>query len=458
MGPRVQFCRRNDGGRLAFTVNGEGPLMVFPAWWVSHLERDWDEPRFRAFFSELGEHFTVVRYDRSGVGLSDRERSDFTLEREVADLEALLDHLGYDRVTLVGTSCGGPVAVACAARRPKQIEKLILYGSYASGDCIWDPELKDAMLGLVRAHWGIGAKAITDIFAPDLTLEESRRLARMQRDAASPEVAAELLDLTYRMDVRHWLSGLELPTLVIHRRDETAIATECSRDLAAEIRGATLVLLEGQAHAPWFGDSAPVIDAIVEFMGDDGRPASPARTRRSGNVWRRDGDVWTIRFAEQEIHLKHQKGLADLAALLAHPGHELHALELVRGPGSACRRTSAQPVLDERARAEYRERLGTLEAELAEAEANRDLGRTRKLRAERDAVLAELAHATGLDGRTRPLKDPAERARKAVAARIRHSIAKVEQAHPQLGAHLRDSVGTGVFCEYSPRSDTLWST
>jgi hypothetical protein len=75
---------------------------------------------------------------------------------------------------------------------------------------------------------------------------------------------------------------------------------------------------------------------------------------------------------------------------------------------------------------------------------------------ERDALVAELAAATGLGGRSRRLGDQSERARKTVTARIRDVIDRIERVHPPLGAHLRASVTTGTFCSYSPPAPTAW--
>jgi len=87
--PVIRFCRLADGARVAYSTHGSGPLLVCPAWWVSHLERDWRQPDFRDFFSTLAQHRTVVRYDRPGVGLSNRDRHDFTQETEVEVLDAI---------------------------------------------------------------------------------------------------------------------------------------------------------------------------------------------------------------------------------------------------------------------------------------------------------------------------------------------------------------------------------
>ena len=75
---------------------------------------------------------------------------------------------------------------------------------------------------------------------------------------------------------------------------------------------------------------------------------------------------------------------------------------------------------------------------------------------EREALLAELSATTGLGGRPRTAGSPAERMRKAVTYRIRHAIARVADAHPELGRHLRASVRTGTWCSYTPEHRVDW--
>jgi hypothetical protein len=116
----------------------------------------------------------------------------------------------------------------------------------------------------------------------------------------------------------------------------------------------------------------------------------------------------------------------------------------------------ADPVLDERARAAYRARLAELDGELAEADAQQDVARSARLAAERDALIAELARATGLGGRRRRLGDTAERARSTVTARIRDAIGRISGTHPELGRHLSASVLTGTRCCYRPARTVRW--
>jgi hypothetical protein len=185
-------------------------------------------------------------------------------------------------------------------------------------------------------------------------------------------------------------------------------------------------------------------------------------TGTGGNVFRRDGDVWTLAFGGRTTALKDAKGLRDLAVLLAAPGREVAAADLAAGAdgsqaAAAISALGADPVLDDRARAAYRTRLAGLDDELATADAHHDLERSARLAAERDALIDELARATGLGGRRRRLGDAAERARTTVTARIRDAIRRIEQAHPELGAHLRASIVTGAHCAYRPAETMRWA-
>src|SRR5262249_27915319 len=127
------------------------------------------------------------------------------------------------------------------------------------------------------------------------------------------------------------------------------------------------------------------------------------------------------------------------------------------GTGAA---ESTGPLLDLRAKADYRRRLGELRAELEEAERWSDLGRAEHLRAEIDLVASQLVGAVGLHGRDREAVSNTERARVAVTRRIRAAVGKIGRAHPALGYHLDSSVHTGRFCSYrpDPSHPTSWTT
>jgi hypothetical protein len=198
---------------------------------------------------------------------------------------------------------------------------------------------------------------------------------------------------------------------------------------------------------------ALVVPKLQEVMSDAESP-SPEPAGSGPSVLRRDGDVWLISYEGRSCRLRDAKGLHYLAVLLAQPSREVHVFDLV-GTGVSATRTSE--ALDARAKSDYRRRLAELEAENAEATEWGDSERADRARLEAEAISAQLAAAYGLGGRPRSGAGPTERARKAVANRIRDSLARIDDAHPSLGRHLRNSVHTGTFCSYQPERPTLWN-
>jgi len=264
----IRFCITTDGLRLAYSVAGQGPAFIVPPPWISHQELARQDLKTRHFFERVARNHTLVGYDRPGTGLSDRSRTDFSLDLEVLDLETVIDHLKLKRLALMGYSFGGPIAIAYAARHPRRVSHLILYGTYARGAAITTEEIKASLISLVRAHWGIGSKALADIFEPGADATSIEMWARYQRACASPEIAARILDLVYKADVAHLLPDIKVPTLVLHRHQDRAMPFRLGRELASLIPNAHFVPLEGRDHQPMLGDSDSVSRAIAEFLGD----------------------------------------------------------------------------------------------------------------------------------------------------------------------------------------------
>ena len=271
--PQVRFCAVAPGVRVAYAATGHGPALLVPAAWISHLELLWQDPAARAFFAPLVAHHRLVQYDKPGCGLSDPAPGGQSLEADLEVLLAVADHLGLERFDLLGISMAAPVAIACAARHPERVGRLVLYGGYADGHQIADADVRDAMVALVRAHWGLGSEVLSDVFLPDGSAEAKAHFARLQRAAAPVELACALLAHCYDTDVADLLEHVAAPTLVLHRRGDRAIPYRLGRDLAARIPGARFTSLTGRSHFPHAGDSAAVVRAISEFLGDGAAPA-----------------------------------------------------------------------------------------------------------------------------------------------------------------------------------------
>jgi hypothetical protein len=180
---------------------------------------------------------------------------------------------------------------------------------------------------------------------------------------------------------------------------------------------------------------------------------SPAgRAARAGELLRA-GDAWTVRFAGRSAQVRHLKGLEDLAALLERPGEELHCLQLMGGGEVA---GDAGPILDDAARRTYQARIRDLQREVDESEAACDPGRRERAESELDALVEQLSQGFGLGGRARRAGASAERARSAVAWRLRAALKRIEAVHPELGRHLAHAVRTGTWCSYRPEHPVAW--
>ena len=117
---------------LAYQVFGDGPVeLVFVGPFVSHVELFWTMPEFKAFFDQLATFCRVLLFDKAGVGLSDPVPQVRTLDDRAAEIEAVMDAVGFGKAAVFGMSEGGPAAIVFAATRPERTRALILYGTYA---------------------------------------------------------------------------------------------------------------------------------------------------------------------------------------------------------------------------------------------------------------------------------------------------------------------------------------
>ena len=183
----------------------------------------------------------------------------------------------------------------------------------------------------------------------------------------------------------------------------------------------------------------------------EGVPEPPGHTA----TCTREGRRWRIRLGSRSVLVEHRIGMLHLAVLLANPGIEIPSIELAIGATALTNRhvhtdRSVQPALDRTAVQQYRQRLSHLRAEIDEMEFGDQGERAARARAERDWLMAQLAAATGLGGRTRHFPDDPERARLAVGKAIRRAIARIHESDPLAGEHLHHTVHTGMRCSYYP--------
>jgi pimeloyl-ACP methyl ester carboxylesterase len=245
---------------------------LFDSGWITDLRRQLEFFSFGDFIERLAERFTVIRYDKPGCGLSDRDGIDLSFDGQVAAALAVADAAGAARFRMFGASQGGQVAAAIAAKYPERVEAMVLYGTCASGNDLIPAEARDSVVALVRAHWGLGLKALAGAFVADPTAEDVAAFARFQRASASAAVAARLLEVYYETDIRALLPSVRARTAVLHREGDRGTKFELGREVAALIPGATLIPLPGSSHLFYHGDWPSVLEATLGFLCE---PESP---------------------------------------------------------------------------------------------------------------------------------------------------------------------------------------
>lgn len=236
-------------------------------------------------------------------------------------------------------------------------------------------------------------------------------------------------------------------------------AAALEQDHRAGAWGSHMLTLRAQAtFLDRRGDTRGAGEALARMRADAARrgvhgfgeftvaPAAVVATARTAALMRKPTG-WAVSYGGRDVEVRSGRGFDALAALLAAPGREVHVLDLA---DAAVDQAPLGPALDESARRKYRARAEELADELAEAEANNDIGRISAIREELELIAAELSGAEGRGGRARPVGSTAERARVTVTKALRAAIARIGEHHPELGGHLDAAVRTGLYCRYDP--------
>ena len=273
--PTTQYAKVGDL-HIAFQVVGDGPLdLVFVPGWVSNVELGWEEPRQASFLRGLASFARLILFDKRGTGLSDPVPIDRppTLEDRMADVNAVMDAANVDRAALFGFSEGGAMSALFGATYPDRISSLVLWGATPriswADDWPWGvtrsegiAQLKSVESGQFNEHFGL------DFFVPGVADEPDmvRWWNRTSRLSASPGMYVALIKANGATDVRSVLPTISVPTLILHRSDDTVVDVRASRYMAEHIPGARLVELPGGDHWPWIGDSDAALGEIQQFL------------------------------------------------------------------------------------------------------------------------------------------------------------------------------------------------
>jgi pimeloyl-ACP methyl ester carboxylesterase/DNA-binding CsgD family transcriptional regulator len=296
---RVRYLQTKDGVRLAWAEIGAGPVLVKAANWLSDLEYELESPVWGHWIRFLGGRFRFLRWDERGCGMTDRDVEELSFERWLADLEDVVAASGIEEpFALLGISSGAAICAAYAARHPKRVSRMVLYGGYARGWAQRGDEIGErqyrAILELMRVGWGkenpVFRQVFTSRFIPGASEAQIGWYNELCRRSSTGEMAARLLEERSRVDVTDLLGKVEAPTLVIHSRDDEVCPVSEGRLLAAGIRGAQFVELDSRNHVLLEDEPAwaRFQEAVLEFLG---LPASPAADAAFANLTVREREI-----------------------------------------------------------------------------------------------------------------------------------------------------------------------
>ena len=369
----------------------------------------------------------------------------------------------------------------------------------------WDPQPGLALVRLAQGDTATAAASIRDALErplrtpskerpPNSDLQRAPLLeAQVEIEIAAGDIgrartAADELELVAaRFQSRALLAGAALARGRVRLADGDATGAEQAlseavwlwNEVGAPYEAALARLVLAEAHRVSGREHQAVLEhraarTILERIegAPSVNPATAAAPRDAldeqpaggFNVFRREGDYWSVIYEGHTIHVRDLKGMRYLARLLADPGREYHALDLVAAESNsgASVDTSnaagmprsafgdAGAILDARAKDAYSRRLAEIEDDIEQARSGGDAERTAQAEAEREFLVRELARAFGLGGRDRRAASASERARVGVTRAVRQAMSRIAEHDPQLGEHLSRTIRTGTYCAYAP--------
>jgi pimeloyl-ACP methyl ester carboxylesterase/class 3 adenylate cyclase len=259
--PETRYARSGEL-RIAYQVVGDGPLdLVYVPGFVSNIELMWEIPEWANWFSRLAAFSRLILFDKRGTGLSDRVAGIANLEDRMDDVRAVMDAAGCERAALFGISEGGPMSLLFAATYPERAQALVLCGTYARYPNMDDDTLSQHIEEIDRA-WGTGQYTLRRFLPSGMADERMREvIARFERQSASPGAVIAIRKMNRKIDVRHILPAIRVPTLVMHRSGEIVAPIDGARYLADNIPGAKFVELPGANH--YFLFEPEIVDRII---------------------------------------------------------------------------------------------------------------------------------------------------------------------------------------------------
>jgi proline iminopeptidase len=262
----------HDGCSMWFESLGEGPPLM-----LLHGGLGLDHTYFRPWLDPLAAEHAVVFFDFRANGRSSGDGQDLTLKQLADDVDALRSHLGFDRVSLLGHSYGGFVALEYALTHPEHLDRLVLCDTDSG------PPAEETIGGELH-RLGAGDDVMAAFGQPVETTEDMLAffdvVGRFYLPHSQPDIAGQVLgDTIFRRegseggsaalsewDVSGRLGEVAAPTLVLTGVDDFMFPPARAELLQRGIAGAQLTVMDGSGHLPFVEQPADFLSAVGKFL------------------------------------------------------------------------------------------------------------------------------------------------------------------------------------------------
>jgi class 3 adenylate cyclase len=259
------------------------------------MELDWQDPECRLWMERIAEGRRLICCGRRGIGASQRDVTDLSLDAQVSDLHAVADHLQIERCDMFGSYEAASVVASYAAAHPERISRLVLWAPIAKGSDTSPTESITSLANLMRTNWPFARRAWADLCFPSDKAVRGPWFAELMKQSAEPEVAARYMEFIRDLDATLILGQLHVPVLVMMRSGLRFFPASTARAVAAALPNARFVSLEGDNGHPLLGDIS-YVDTVAKFLDED-RPARTF-TQRQAEIAPSEGGMAVILFAD----------------------------------------------------------------------------------------------------------------------------------------------------------------
>lgn len=260
---------------IAYQVAGDGPFdVIFVPGFVTHVELQWRLPGMGDFIRGLGSFSRLIRFDKRGTGMSDPVSGAPSLETRMDDVRAVMDAVGSRRAAFYGLSEGAAMSIMFAATYPERTAALVVRS--CSPRTMWAP---DFPWGRRDEAYRREVNQALQVFGERAEAREAVRALGMHNDdeveafidyiryGTSPGMLAALYRMNKEIDIRHVLSAVGVPTLVLHGSEDKIVPVEAGAYTARRIRSARFVEMPGMGHLA-LGAGARIQAEVERFLTD----------------------------------------------------------------------------------------------------------------------------------------------------------------------------------------------